>query len=104
MHYAYCVCVCGGGSFLAGRLEHWLQLMLRWSPQARGKDTKQLPKESLTDDTKFEEKSKKSEEGGTDSQTGSTTCFEDLNRILDLKVVLPSCFHDEDNISVDILT
>ncbi|KAK3566085.1 hypothetical protein QTP86_025540 [Hemibagrus guttatus] len=73
-------------NLLAVRLEQWLQLMLRWSPQDRGKDTKQITKESL-DGTVSKEKSKKSEEGGRDPQSGSTYCFEELDRILDLKLV-----------------
>uniref|UniRef100_A0A8B9GRZ6 IkappaB kinase n=1 Tax=Astyanax mexicanus TaxID=7994 RepID=A0A8B9GRZ6_ASTMX len=44
---------------LSGRLERWLQLMLRWSPQERGKD----------------------------SQSGSSSCFQELERILELKLV-----------------
>ncbi|KAG7332294.1 hypothetical protein KOW79_004128 [Hemibagrus wyckioides] len=73
-------------NLLAVRLEQWLQLMLRWSPQDRGKDTKQISKESL-DGTASKEKSKKSEEGSRDPQSGSTYCFEELDRILDLKLV-----------------
>ncbi|KAL6458678.1 hypothetical protein MHYP_G00321500 [Metynnis hypsauchen] len=71
---------------LAGRLERWLQLMLRWSPQERGKDTKQSSKDSL-DSNDSEEKSKKSQEGGKDNQSGSSSCFEQLERILELKLV-----------------
>lgn len=82
--------MCMWFSLLAGRLERWLQLMLRWSPQTRGKDTKQIPKESPIG-TEPEEKSKKSKEGSRDNQSGSTTCFEELDQILDLKVQLSSC-------------
>ncbi|XP_046727441.1 inhibitor of nuclear factor kappa-B kinase subunit beta isoform X2 [Silurus meridionalis] len=73
-------------NLLAGRLERWLQLMLRWSPQARGKDTKQIPKENL-DGTESVEKTKQSEEGGREPHIGSTTCFEELEQILNLKLV-----------------
>ncbi|XP_047679073.1 inhibitor of nuclear factor kappa-B kinase subunit beta isoform X2 [Tachysurus fulvidraco] len=72
---------------LAGMLEHWLQLMLRWSPQDRGKDAKQISKERLNG-TENKEKTKKSEEGGRDPQSGSNYCFEKLDRILDLKLVM----------------
>ncbi|XP_060736930.1 inhibitor of nuclear factor kappa-B kinase subunit beta isoform X2 [Tachysurus vachellii] len=72
---------------LAGMLERWLQLMLRWSPQDRGKDAKQISKERLNG-TENKEKSKKSEEGGKDPQSGSNYCFEELDRILDLKLVM----------------
>uniref|UniRef100_A0AAR2K4Y8 IkappaB kinase n=1 Tax=Pygocentrus nattereri TaxID=42514 RepID=A0AAR2K4Y8_PYGNA len=71
---------------LAGSLECWLQLMLRWSPQERGKDTKHSSKDSL-DNNDSEEKSKKSQEGGKDNQSGSSSCFEQLERILELKLV-----------------
>ncbi|KAI5629000.1 inhibitor of nuclear factor kappa-B kinase subunit beta, partial [Silurus asotus] len=73
-------------NLLAGRLERWLQLMLRWSPQARGKDTKQISKENL-DGTESVENTKQSEEGGREPHTGSTTCFEELEQILNLKLV-----------------
>ncbi|KAI4898757.1 hypothetical protein NFI96_014142 [Prochilodus magdalenae] len=71
---------------LAGRLECWLQLMLRWSPQERGKDTKQSSNNSL-ESNDSEEKSKKSQEGGKDSHSGSSSCFKQLERILELKLV-----------------
>ncbi|XDV49636.1 hypothetical protein PO909_018848 [Leuciscus waleckii] len=45
---------------LAGKLESWLQMMLRWSPKERGKDLK---------------------------QQSSCFCFDELRRILDLKLV-----------------
>lgn len=99
--------MCVWCSLLAGRIERWLQLMLRWSPQDRGKDNKQIPKECLngTESEEKSEKSKKSKEGGRDLQSGSTTCFEELDQILDLKVVLPSCLdHNEDNKSVNIIS
>ncbi|TTB27303.1 Inhibitor of nuclear factor kappa-B kinase subunit beta [Bagarius yarrelli] len=71
-------------NLLALRLERWLQLMLRWSPQDRGKDTKQIFNERLNG-KKSTEKGNKSEEG--DTQSSSTTCFEKLDQILDLKLV-----------------
>lgn len=83
--------MCVWFSLLAGRLEHWLQLMLRWSPQTRGKDIKQIPNDS-PNGTKPEEMSKKSKEGSKDLQSSSPTCFEELDQILDLKVELSFCF------------
>ncbi|XP_038840482.1 inhibitor of nuclear factor kappa-B kinase subunit beta isoform X1 [Salvelinus fontinalis] len=47
-------------TLLLGRLESWLQLMLRWSPQERGK---------------------------ADPQTTSSDCFSQLETILELKLV-----------------
>ncbi|XP_062854924.1 inhibitor of nuclear factor kappa-B kinase subunit beta isoform X2 [Trichomycterus rosablanca] len=67
---------------LASKLERWLQLMLRWSPQTRGKRSAESE-----DEHESEDKGKKSEEEGRESQTGHSTCFEELERILELKLV-----------------
>uniref|UniRef100_A0A8C1KQQ5 IkappaB kinase n=1 Tax=Cyprinus carpio TaxID=7962 RepID=A0A8C1KQQ5_CYPCA len=48
---------------LAGELESWLQMMLRWSPKERGKDLRKR------------------------SQDTSCFCFDELSRILNLKLV-----------------
>ncbi|XP_076859524.1 inhibitor of nuclear factor kappa-B kinase subunit beta [Brachyhypopomus gauderio] len=70
---------------LASKLECWLQLMLKWSPQERGRDLKQN-QENL-DETNSEEKNRKTQGGGRESHSGSSSCFEQLERILELKLV-----------------
>lgn len=53
------------GSLLSLKLERWLQLMLKWSPQERGKDPEATPSD----------------------------CFSQLEVILQLKVHFFSFFH-----------
>lgn len=72
---------------LAGELESWLQMMLRWSPKERGKDFKQRSKDSQDGAKDSEEDSKESSsEAGKDSPKASCFCFDELSRILNLKV------------------
>ncbi|KAK1801376.1 hypothetical protein P4O66_023056, partial [Electrophorus voltai] len=73
---------------LASKMECWLQLMLKWSPQERGRDLKHSCQKKNLDGTDSEEKNRKSQEGGRDSQGGSSNCFEQLERILELKCLM----------------
>ncbi|XP_076126461.1 inhibitor of nuclear factor kappa-B kinase subunit beta isoform X2 [Alosa pseudoharengus] len=59
--------------FLASKLECWLQLMLRWRPEARGREIHAKTGR------------KEVQEGG--SHSGSTYCFNQLDLILELKLV-----------------
>ncbi|XP_041956176.1 inhibitor of nuclear factor kappa-B kinase subunit beta-like, partial [Alosa sapidissima] len=59
--------------FLASKLECWLQLMLRWRPEARGREIH------------VKTGRKEVQEGG--SHSGSTYCFNQLDLILELKLV-----------------
>lgn len=62
-------------------------MMLRWSPKERGKDLRQQSKDSLEGVKDPEEDSKEtSPEGGKDSPKSSCFCFDELRRILNLKV------------------
>ncbi|XP_048065586.1 inhibitor of nuclear factor kappa-B kinase subunit beta [Megalobrama amblycephala] len=74
---------------LAGKLESWLQMMLRWSPKERGKDLRQQSKDSLegVKDTEEDSKETSSTESGKDSPKSSCFCFDELRRILNLKLV-----------------
>lgn len=36
------------GSLLSAKLERWLQLMLKWSPQERGKDPEATPNDCFS--------------------------------------------------------
>uniref|UniRef100_A0A8C2F5D2 IkappaB kinase n=1 Tax=Cyprinus carpio TaxID=7962 RepID=A0A8C2F5D2_CYPCA len=72
---------------LAGELESWLQMMLRWSPKERGKDLIQRSKDSQDGVKDSEEDGKESSsETGKDSPKASCFCFDELSRILNLKV------------------
>lgn len=71
---------------LAGELERWLQLMLRWSPKERGKDLRQQSKESQDTPKEPEDDSKESSDTGKDPPKGTCFCFDELSRILNLKV------------------
>ncbi|XP_051964022.1 inhibitor of nuclear factor kappa-B kinase subunit beta-like [Xyrauchen texanus] len=84
---------------LAGQLEHWLQLMLRWSPKERGKDLRQRGKESQDVPKDTEEDSKETPEGCKESPKGTCFCFDELSRILNLKLV-----HVLNMTSAEILT
>ncbi|KTF82313.1 hypothetical protein cypCar_00020840 [Cyprinus carpio] len=73
---------------LAGELESWLQMMLRWSPKERGKDLRKRSQDSLDGVKDSEEDSKESSsEAGKDSPKASCFCFDELSRILNLKLV-----------------
>uniref|UniRef100_A0A8C2F8C0 IkappaB kinase n=1 Tax=Cyprinus carpio TaxID=7962 RepID=A0A8C2F8C0_CYPCA len=73
---------------LAGELESWLQMMLRWSPKERGKDLIQRSKDSQDGVKDSEEDGKESSsETGKDSPKASCFCFDELSRILNLKLV-----------------
>lgn len=71
---------------LAGELERWLQMMLRWSSKERGKDLRQLRRESQEAVKDTEDDSKDAQEGTKDSPKATCFCFDELNRILNLKV------------------
>uniref|UniRef100_A0A8C1NWR7 IkappaB kinase n=1 Tax=Cyprinus carpio TaxID=7962 RepID=A0A8C1NWR7_CYPCA len=72
---------------LASELESWLQMMLRWSPKERGKDLIQRSKDSQDGVKDSEEDGKESSsETGKDSPKASCFCFDELSRILNLKV------------------
>lgn len=71
---------------LAGELERWLQLMLRWSPKERGKDLKQQSKESQDAPKETEEDCKETSDTGRDPPKGTCFCFDELRSILNLKV------------------
>ncbi|XP_059379381.1 inhibitor of nuclear factor kappa-B kinase subunit beta-like isoform X2 [Carassius carassius] len=73
---------------LASELESWLQMMLRWSPKERGKCLIQRSKDSQDGVKDSEEDSKEnSSEAGKDSPKASCFCFDELSRILNLKLV-----------------
>ncbi|XP_057212047.1 inhibitor of nuclear factor kappa-B kinase subunit beta [Triplophysa rosa] len=72
---------------LAGELERWLQLMLRWSPKERGKDLKQQSRESQDAPKEPEEDSKETSDTGRDPPKGTCFCFDELRSILNLKLV-----------------
>uniref|UniRef100_A0A8C1NY66 IkappaB kinase n=1 Tax=Cyprinus carpio TaxID=7962 RepID=A0A8C1NY66_CYPCA len=73
---------------LASELESWLQMMLRWSPKERGKDLIQRSKDSQDGVKDSEEDGKESSsETGKDSPKASCFCFDELSRILNLKLV-----------------
>ncbi|KAA0714458.1 Inhibitor of nuclear factor kappa-B kinase subunit beta [Triplophysa tibetana] len=72
---------------LAGELERWLQLMLRWSPKERGKDLKQQSKESQDAPKETEEDCKETSDTGRDPPKGNCFCFDELRNILNLKLV-----------------
>uniref|UniRef100_A0A673JUH5 IkappaB kinase n=1 Tax=Sinocyclocheilus rhinocerous TaxID=307959 RepID=A0A673JUH5_9TELE len=73
---------------LASELESWLQMMLRWSPKKRGKDIRQRSKGSQDGVKDPEEDGKESSsEAGKDSPKASCFCFDELSRILNLKLV-----------------
>ncbi|XP_062399432.1 inhibitor of nuclear factor kappa-B kinase subunit beta [Sardina pilchardus] len=66
--------------FLARKLECWLQMMLRLTPEARGREIQ------------AQKGRKEAQKGQKDTQegisfSGSTYCFDQLNLILDLKLV-----------------
>ncbi|XP_031426035.1 inhibitor of nuclear factor kappa-B kinase subunit beta isoform X2 [Clupea harengus] len=71
--------------YLACRLECWLQLMLRWSPEARGRETWKGFKQA--------------QEGGKSSHSNAPYCFRQLDLILELKLV-----HVLNMITAEILT
>lgn len=72
---------------LAGELERWLQMMLRWSSKERGKDLRQLRREIPEAVKETEDDSKDAQEGTKDSPKATCFCFDELNRILNLKLV-----------------
>ncbi|XP_030629381.1 inhibitor of nuclear factor kappa-B kinase subunit beta [Chanos chanos] len=73
---------------LASKLEGWLQLMLRWSPQERGRHSQRWKEaQGEGDDKDCQQKGKEGQDGGKDSQSASRDCFDDLERILELKLV-----------------
>ncbi|XP_052461174.1 inhibitor of nuclear factor kappa-B kinase subunit beta [Carassius gibelio] len=73
---------------LASELESWLQMMLRWSPKERGKCLIQRSKDSQDGVKDSEEDNKEnSSEAGKDSPKASCFCFDELSRILNLKLV-----------------
>uniref|UniRef100_A0AAY4C985 IkappaB kinase n=1 Tax=Denticeps clupeoides TaxID=299321 RepID=A0AAY4C985_9TELE len=73
--------------FLVGKLEQWLQLMLRWSPQDRGKDGTERDKKLAESGRSSLEKDRDSQDGSRDSHSGSSHCFTQLDQILELKLV-----------------
>ncbi len=76
---------------LAGELESWLQMMLRWSPKERGKDLRkrspdQEPRSQDGVKDSEEDSKESSSEPSKDSPKASCFCFDELSRILNLKV------------------